>query len=288
MFGNSQLLSLLPTMLANVAQDARNLPGFNFLPFLTDSLLVACIVVGIVFWFSRKATTNMQLVPHPAQNFFEAIIEFFYDRIEGIVGPKIAIKSFPFLATLFIFILVSNWFGLIPGVGTIGWGEGSGFGVLREVDHPLFRPPAADLNLTLGMALIVFGVWIYITVTEVGVWGFLVHTFGPKGGVKGLMGLVLMVIFFCVGLIEIFSILLRNVTLSIRLYGNVYAGENVLHTMSSMLDSQGPIVSFLGSVLLPLPFYFMELLVGALQAMVFTLLTAVYIKLSTDHGDEHH
>jgi len=288
MFGHFQPLSLLPTMLANVAQDARSLPGLSFLPFLTDSLLVAVIVVGLVFWFSRKATTNMQLVPHPAQNFFEAIIEFFYDRIEGIVGPKIAIKSFPFLATLFIFILVSNWFGLIPGVGTIGWGEGSGFGVLREVDHPLFRPPAADLNLTLGMALIVFGVWIYITVTEVGVWGFLVHTFGPKGGVKGLMGLVLMVIFFCVGLIEIFSILLRNVTLSIRLYGNVYAGENVLHTMSSMLDSQGPIVSFLGSVLLPLPFYFMELLVGALQAMVFTLLTAVYIKLSTDHGDEHH
>ncbi len=288
MFGLSQPLSLLPTMLANVAQDARTLPGFNFLPFLTDSLLVACIVVGIVFWFSRKATTNMQLVPHPAQNFFEAVIEFFYGRIEGIVGPKIAIKAFPFLVTLFIFILVSNWFGLIPGVGTIGWGEGSGPGVLREVDHPLFRPPAADLNLTLGMALVVFAVWIYLTVSEVGVWGFLVHTFGPKGGVKGLMGLVLMVIFFFVGLIEIFSILLRNVTLSIRLYGNVYAGENVLHTMSSMLDAQGPIVSFIGSVFLPLPFYFMELLVGALQAMVFTLLTAVYIKLSTDHGDEHH
>jgi F-type H+-transporting ATPase subunit a len=73
-----------------------------------------------------------------------------------------------------------------------------------------------------------------------------------------------------------------------RLYGNVYAGENVLHTMGSMMDGQGPVVSFIGSVLLPLPFYFMELLVGALQAMVFTLLTAVYIKLSTDHGDEHH
>ncbi len=288
MFGLYQPLSLLPTMLANVAQDARTLPGLDFLPFLTDSMLVAGIVVGIVFWFSRKATTNMQLVPHPAQNFFEAIIEFFYDRIEGIVGPKIALKTFPLLATLFIFILVSNWFGLIPGVGTIGWGEGIGPGVLSEVDRPLFRPPTADLNLTLGMALVVFAVWIYITIREVGVWGFLVHTFGPKGGVKGLMGLVMIVIFFFVGLVELFSILLRNVTLPMRLYGNVYAGENVLHTMGSMMDGQGPIVSFVGSVLLPLPFYFMELLVGALQAMVFTLLTAVYIKLSTDHGDEHH
>jgi len=79
--------------------------------------------------------------------------------------------------------------------------------------------------------------------------------------------------------------LLRNVTLPMRLYGNIYAGEEVLHTMSSMLDGHGALVSMIGSVVLPLPFYFMELLVGALQAMVFTLLTAVYIKLSTDHGD---
>jgi F-type H+-transporting ATPase subunit a len=120
------------------------------------------------------------------------------------------------------------------------------------------------------------------------VWGFLVHTFGPKGGLKGIMGFVMIIIFLFVGIIEVISILLRNVTLPMRLYGNIYAGENVLHTMSSMLDAQGGLVAFIGSVLLPLPFYFMELLVGILQAMVFTILTAVYIKLSTDHGDEHH
>ncbi len=279
---------MISPLLANVHSAARPLfENVSFLSFLTDSCLVAAIVLGLILWISRKATKNMQLVPHPAQNFFELVIEFFYDRIEGIVGPKVAPRAFPLLTTLFIFILISNWFGLLPGVGTIGWGHGSGFGVLHEVDQPLFRPATSDLNMTLGLALIVFAFWIYITVKEVGVMGFLKHTFGPKGGLKGIMGLVMIVIFFFVGVVEVVSILLRNLTLPMRLYGNVFAGESVLHTMGSMLDGAGPVVSFIGSVLLPLPFYFMELLVGILQAMVFTLLTAVYIKLSTAHDDEH-
>jgi F-type H+-transporting ATPase subunit a len=288
MMSSSQPFSVIAPLLASVSPGAEALfENVGFLSFLTNSCLVAAIVTGLILWISRKATTNMQLVPHPAQNFFEAIVEFFYDRIESIVGPKVAPRAFPLLATLFIFILVSNWFGLIPGVGTIGWGEGHGFGVLNEVDRPLFRPATADLNMTLGMALVVFAFWCYITVKEVGVWGFIKHTFGAKGGLKGFMGAVMVVIFFFVGIIEVISVLLRNVTLPMRLYGNIFAGENVLHTMSSMLDDKGGVVSFLGSVLLPLPFYFMELLVGALQAMVFTLLTAVYIKLSTTHDEEH-
>jgi F-type H+-transporting ATPase subunit a len=287
----------LPPVLASVDPSAMPIVNLSFLAFLTNSLLVAGIVLVLILWASRKATKNMQLVPRPAhsflealssQNFFEAVVEFFYERIESIVGPKMARKSFPLLATLFIFILIANWFGLIPGVGTIGWGDSQGYHVLKEVHRPLLRPPTADLNLTLGMALVVFAVWAYLTITEVGVIGFLKHTFGPKGGLTGLMGLLMLVIFFCVGIIEIISILLRNLTLSMRLYGNIYAGENVLHTMSGMLDHLHPAIAFAGNVLLPLPFYFMELLVGALQAMVFTLLTAVYIKLSTDHGDEHH
>jgi F-type H+-transporting ATPase subunit a len=275
--------------LAAVDPKATSLFGEdNFLAFLTNSLFVAGLVLALVLWFSRKATSNMQLVPHQAQNFFESIVEFFYLRVEELVGPKIAPKCFPLLGTLFIFILVSNWFGLVPGVGTIGWGESQGFGMLSHVDRPLLRPATADLNLTLGMALVVFAVWIYLTVSEVGVWGFLKHTFGPKGGLKGFMGAVMVVIFLFVGAIEVISILLRNVTLPMRLYGNIYAGENVLHTMGSMLDDKGPVVAFIGGVLLQLPFYFMELLVGLLQAMVFTILTAVYIKLSTTHDDEHH
>jgi F-type H+-transporting ATPase subunit a len=279
---------LPPPLLAEI--DPAALPVFEnvgFLSFLTNSSLVALTVLGVILWFSRRATTNMQLVPHPSQNLFEFIVEFFYGQVESIVGPKLAPKSFPLLATLFIFILVSNWFGLLPGVGTIGWGEGHGSLVLSEVDRPLLRPPTADLNMNVGMALIVFVVWGWLTIREVGVWGFLKHNFGPKGGLTGIMGAIMVVIFFFVGLIELLSILLRNVTLPMRLYGNIFAGETVLHTMSSIMDAKGPVVSFLGSVLLPLPFYFMELLVGLLQAMVFTLLTAVYIKLSTTHDDEH-
>ena len=287
--GLFQSLTTLTPLLAEVNPKALPLMGSaeGIMAFITNSSLVALIVLGVVFWFSRKATSNMQLVPHPAQNFFEFVVEFLYNQVKSIVGEKVAPRAFPLLATLFIFILVANWFGLIPGVGTIGWGEGQGFGVLKEVDTPLFRPATADLNMTLGMALVVFAVWIWITLTEVGLLGFLKHTFAPKGGMKGFMLVVMIVIFFLVGVIELFSILLRNVTLPMRLYGNIYAGEEVLHTMSSMLDGSGPVVSMIGSVVLPLPFYFMELLVGALQAMVFTLLTAVYIKLSTDHGDEH-
>lgn len=281
MFNLFQSQLQVPCLLANVSPEALPLIGF-----VTNSIFVGLIVIGLVFWLTKGATKNMTLIPHAKQNFAEAVIEFLYNQIETLVGKKVAPSVFPLLATLFLFILISNWFGLMPGVGTIGWGEGTGFLSVPEVDTPLLRPVTADLNATLGMTLIVFVVWIYLTVRETGVWGFLVHTFGPKGGLKGFMGLVMIFIFFAVGLIEVFSILLRNLTLPMRLYGNIYAGENVLHAMSAMAGN-----SIVLKILFQLPFYFMELLVGVLQAMVFTLLTAVYIKLSTEHeehGEEHH
>jgi F-type H+-transporting ATPase subunit a len=276
----------IPFLLASVSPEAMPLVGF-----VTNSIFVGLIVTGLVFWFVKGATKNMTLVPHAKQNFAEMIIEFLYNQIETLVGKKVAPTAFPLLATLFLFILVSNWFALVPGVGTIGWGEGTGSLSLSEVETPLLRPVTADLNATLGMTLIVFATWIYLTVRETGVWGFLVHTFGPKGGLKGAMGVVMIFIFFAVGLIEVFSILLRNLTLPMRLYGNIYAGENVLHTMAAMAGEGLSAKVLTLKVLFQLPFYFMELLVGALQAMVFTLLTAVYIKLSTEHdehAEEHH
>jgi F-type H+-transporting ATPase subunit a len=273
--------------LAEASPDARMFFQQSFLQFFTNSFFVALVVLGGILWLARKATTNMQLVPHPVQNFFELVVEFLYDRVEAIVGPKVAPRAFPLLATLFIFILISNWFGLVPGVGTVGWGEGHGFFSLHHVTTPVLRPPTADLNMTLGLALSFFVVWTYLTISEIGVWGFIKHTFGPKGGLKGVMGFVVALVFVFVGLIEIVSILFRPVTLSLRLFGNVYAGENLLDAMMGLAEKASAPFNFMGSVLFPFPFYFMELLVGLLQAVVFTLLCTVYIQLSTTH-DEHH
>jgi F-type H+-transporting ATPase subunit a len=277
--------------LAEVSQSAVSLFGDkgSLAAFITNSLIVALCVLGVILWGANKATTGMTLVPHKWQNFFESIIEFLYGKIEDIVGPKVAPKAFPLLATLFIFILVSNYFGLLPGVGTVGWGQGHGFLSLEHMDKPLLRPPTADLNMTLGMALCFVIVWLSITIKEIGVWGFITHTFGPKGGLKGLMGIVVAVVFFLVGWIELVSMAFRPASLSLRLFGNIFAGETLLHTMMTLGEKfgLGGAAQFIISVLAPLPFYFMELLVGLLQAVVFTLLCAVYIQLSTTH-DEHH
>lgn len=284
---------LLPIFLplAEVSQKAVTLLGEkgSFMAFVTNSLLVALLVLAVILWVSKKATTGMTLVPHKWQNFFELVVEFLYNKIEDIVGPKIAPKAFPLLATLFIFIIMANYFGLLPGVGTVGWGEGHGFLSLSHIEKPLLRPPTADLNMTLGMALCFVLVWLFITIQELGVWGFITHTFGPKGGLKGIMGLVVAVVFFLVGWIEVVSMAFRPASLSLRLFGNIFAGETLLHTMMTLGEKfgLGGAAQFVVSVLAPLPFYFMELLVGLLQAVVFTLLCAVYIQLSTTH-DEHH
>jgi F-type H+-transporting ATPase subunit a len=271
-----------------VSAKASEMFGADVLSFITNSVIVGLCVLGIVFYFSKKATTNMTLVPHKAQNFFEFVIEFLYGRVEGIVGHKQAKLAFPLLGTLFIYILVSNWFGLIPGVGTLGFGDATGPFSVSEVHDPLLRPPTADLNATLALAVSAFLVWLVLTIKEVGVWGFIVHTFGPKGGLKGIMGMVVGAVFLFVGVIEIVSIVLRPMTLSVRLYGNIFAGESVLHTLGGLLDKAGMPWSFIGAVLFPFPFYFMELLVGLLQAIVFTLLCSVYIQLSTTHDDHGH
>jgi F-type H+-transporting ATPase subunit a len=261
--------------------------GVTYFEWLTNSMLVAAIVVVVVLWWARKATKSMELVPGTTQNSFEAVVEFLYDMLEGIVGKHMVTRAFSLLATLFIFILFANWFSLLPGVGSVGWGHevpGQGF----EVQVPLLRPTTADLNMTLGMALVAFCLWLYWTISEVGVWGFLVHTFGPKGGLKGVMKLIFAIIFLFVGVIEVVSILVRPVSLSLRLFGNVFAGETLLSSMITLGQTLGfpPIVTYVMSLIVPIPFYFLELLVGLLQALVFTLLCAVYIQLSTTHDEE--
>ena len=260
--------------------------------FVTNSIFVALIVMGLILWFTSLATRRMEMIPGRKQNLVEFVVEFVLGELEGILGHKIAVKVFPLLATVFIFILVSNWFGLVPGVGSTGFGEKSGFLTLDPAHHyvPLLRPATADLNMNLGMAVVFMIVWLYISIKEVGLKGFLHHIFGAKGGMTGLLGLLMSIIFFIVGIIEVISILFRPVSLSLRLFGNIFAGETLLHTMAELGEKMGwpDAVAFIGRVALPIPFYFMELLVGLVQAIVFTLLCAVYVQLSTAHDEEEH
>jgi F-type H+-transporting ATPase subunit a len=240
---------------------------------ITNSMIHSWIVALGLIIFALFATRNMKQVPRGAQNLLEWLVAGLYNFLESIIGPHLVKRTFWFFATIFIFILSANWVGLIPGVGTIGWGHQTPHGFV--VDQPIFRGANADLNLTLAMALVFFACWIVWAFQEVGPRGFLRELFAPKGETEGLLKILMVVVFFAAGLLELISILFRPVSLSFRLYGNIFAGENMLETMSRMIPSLG--------WLLPIPFYFMELLVGLVQALVFMLLCAVFTLLICQH-----
>jgi F-type H+-transporting ATPase subunit a len=242
---------------------------------ITNSMIVTWIVAVALILFARIATRDMKQVPDGAQNFLEWLIAGLYGFLEGVIGAHLVKRTFWFFATIFIFILASNWFGLIPGVGSIGWGHQTAEGF--KIDQPLFRGANADLNLTLAMALVFFACWIIWALQEVGPGGFLKELFAPKGETTGLLRVLMIVVFFAVGCLEVVSILFRPVSLSFRLYGNVFAGENMLEAMSKLVPGLG--------WLLPIPFYFLELLVGLVQALVFMLLTAVFTLLICQHEE---
>jgi F-type H+-transporting ATPase subunit a len=265
----------------------------QWLSWLSNSIIVGIIVLFAILIWTRRATKEIKLVPlYPGgQNLAEGVIEALYSMLEGIVGGKLIAKVFPLLATFFLFILTANWLSLLPGVGTMGFGSHRGpFFSHEHLEEPLLRAANADLNMTLAMAAMAMITWLFWTVQEVGVWGFIKHTFGVKGGLKGLLAILLAPLFIFVGVIEIISILFRPVSLSLRLFGNVYAGENLLHTMSNLgtMMHAPKWLAFVMSFVIPIPFYFLEILVGILQALVFTLLCAVYIQLSTTHDEEGH
>lgn len=246
---------------------------------VTNSMVVTWLVSAAIILFAQLATRNIKPVPTGAQNFWEFMVEGLYNFLQSIIGSDLVRRTFWFFATIFIFILFTNWAGLIPGVGTVGWGHKDAANGMFIIDRPLFRGGNADLNMTSAMALIFFALWIIWALQANGFGGFLKHIFGPKGEITGPLKFVMFVIFFAVGCLEVVSILFRPVSLSFRLFGNIYAGE-------VMLESMGKIVPAL-SWLLPIPFYFMELLVGLIQAMVFMLLTAVFTMLIMPHEEAH-
>jgi F-type H+-transporting ATPase subunit a len=247
---------------------------------ITNSMIVTWIVAVALIVFARLATKQIREVPEGIQNFWEWLVESLHDFLEGIIGADLVKRTFWFFATVFIFILASNWFGLLPGVGTIGWGHPDAQGHLTHLSEPLFRGVNADLNMTLAMSMVFFVCWTIWALQANGPGGFVLHLFGPKGDTTGFLKVLMIAVFVLVGVLEVVSILFRPVSLSFRLYGNIFAGENMLETMTTL---GGAAFGWL----LPIPFYFMELLVGLVQALVFMLLTAVFTLLICQHDEEH-
>ena len=245
--------------------------------FISNSMVVTWIVAAFLIFFAHFAMKNVKEVPDGAQNFWEWMVESLYEFLEGIIGHDLVRKTFWFFATVFIFILFANWAGLLPGVGTIGWGVPEADGKLHHISRPLLRGVNADLNMTLAMAIIFFVLWLIWALQVNGPGGFLLHIFGPKGETTGALKILMVGIFIVVGLLEVVTILFRPVTLSFRLYGNIFAGENMLEAMARLV----PALAWL----IPIPFYFLELLVGLVQALVFMLLTAVFTLLICTHEE---
>jgi F-type H+-transporting ATPase subunit a len=261
-------------------------PQFKWGPLtVTNSMIMTWIVAILIIGFAQVATRNIKAVPAGAQNFWEFLVEGLYGFLEGIIGSSLVKKTFWFFATIFIFILFTNWAGLFPGVGTVGWGshpDGATLG-LDNFDHvtrPLLRGGNADLNMTSAMAIVFCFLWLIWAIQANGPVGFLKHIFGYSGDATGLMRIGLIAVFLAVGLLEVISIAFRPVSLSFRLYGNIFAGENLLEAMAVM---GGKWFGWL----VPLPFYFLELIVGLVQALVFMLLTAIFTNLMCSHGDDH-
>lgn len=289
LFLTSSILSILGASSAFAASGGHDhLPAYaeeilRVGPFVvTNSMLMVWIVAAFIIVMAQLATRDLKLVPSGLQNFVEWMVESLYTFLEGILGPHLVKRTFWFFATIFVLILFTNWFGLIPGVGTVGWSL-SGSGVdPHDTFRPFLRGGNADLNMTAAMATTFALLWFYWAVTENGFKGFIAHLFAPKGVFTGMMAILMVLVFAFVGLLEVISILFRPVALSFRLYGNIFAGENILENMMLIVGDKTWL-----AWLPPLPFYFLELLVGLIQALVFMLLTSVFLKLICDHGDHH-
>ncbi len=242
--------------------------GWAITNSMATGWVISALLIAVLFWLIGKP----QVLPTKGQAVFETILESLRDLFEPIIGKKAFPAAFPLLVTLFIFILVHNWMGLLPGVGTVGQGYVDAEGHFH-LTSPWIRPFTSDFNSTIALALISFGAYLIIIFKYAGPKLILWDLFGNKADKKetpGWLYPVLSLVFLVVGFIEVFSIMIRPFTLSVRLFGNVFGGENLLH----------------GTGFFPI-FYFMELLVGLIQAVVFTLLSSVYIGLICNHGDDH-
>lgn len=227
---------------------------------ITNSLIMTWIVMAFLITFAYLAGKNIKKNPTGLQNFAEMVIEALYNTVKDLAGERTK-RFFPIIATFFIFIMTANYFGLLPGLGTIGLKEVQNG---KEILVPFFRSPNADLNLTLTLSLISLVVTHYFAVTSLGIVAYLKRYFSINP------------IYLFVGLLEIVSEFTKIISLSFRLFGNIFAGEALLSTISNLL-----------AFIAPLPFMGLELLVGFVQAAVFMMLTLVFMVILTEKHEIH-
>lgn len=256
-------------------------PVFHFNNFvITNALFTSYFVVIIIIILSFALRFKLKEIPGKLQNLFEIIVDGALDLCDQVTNSRaLSIKIFPIAISVFFFILINNWFGILP----LG-----GFGLIEKGEHglafiPFFRGGTADINTTIALAVMaVLGANMF-GVFSIGIW----KTFNKYVNLKVLGGIytkirhdptiiIVAPITFFVGLIEIVGEFAKIASLSFRLFGNVFAGEVLLVSMAALV-----------AYVVPIPFLFLELLVGVIQALIFSILLVVYFTIaSTDH-DEH-
>ncbi len=251
-------VSITPETIANVA----GMP-------ITNTLISSILTTFVLIILAYSATKNIKEVPRGLQNLFEAIIEALFNMVDSVTGDrKQTYQFFPLVATIFIFVVTSNWLGLLPGFGSLGFNEIVTEGAHEEsraVFVPLFRSANSDLNTTLALAI------ISVVATQVfGIMALGILKYGKK-----FINFSSPITFF-VGILELVSEVAKMISFSFRLFGNVFAGEVLLVVIMTLV----PFIA-------PLPFFGLELFVGVIQALVFAMLTLVFLKTATTPHAEH-
>jgi len=247
---------------------------------VTNSLLNTWLVVFLVVVLGVSLRGRVKMIPGKIQNIMEMVIEFFLGVFDSVTGSrKASLKFFPFVFSFFVLILCNNWLGLLPGVGSVGNVVGKDG---HEIFIPYFRGGTADLNTTLALAIIGVVASHIFGVLAIGAWkhfnkfinlnAFIEITKKAKNDPAIL---IVNPIKAFVGLIEVIGEIAKVASLSFRLFGNIFAGEVLLASMAAILAFG-----------LPIPFMFLEVLVGVIQALIFSMLILAYLTMNT--SEEEH
>lgn len=247
---------------------------------ITNSLISSWLAVAILIILFFAIGKKIKEIPRGIQNIFEMILESALLLADSITGNRKKTEKFmPICLTLFLFILINNWLGLLPGVGTMGPIEKEG---THQILIPIFRGGTADLNTTLALAIFAIGASHFLGVFSVGLWKYFNKFFGielfweiPGKIWKDFTVVLINPIKAFVGLVEVVGEMAKIASLSFRLFGNIFAGEVLISSMMAIC-----------AYFLPIPFMFLEIIVGLIQALVFSMLTLVFMTIASQ-SHEH-